>query len=726
MTIEQNLYPGGKRSEGKSWLRVLLGLGLLLPAVLCCISVLVLPTFGTVALSFFDVDMRTEPSPVGGDNYAQLFQDPRFSEALGFTLSSVAARVAVVAVVPLLLALAVNEFGRVVRIPVRLLFTIPLALFAPVVTALTWRLVLDPREGLVSTISRGLGLPPRPLLADPEVAKGVFLTVDGLTTFGLACGVGLILYLVALRGKGDQAPSWKAVRKPLIVSWVVVLLATIALAPQSFALGYVLTGGGPRGATTILGLYQFTENFQYFQLGLGAASNTVGLAVAILLGLGAGLIVVLTRLRLERVPGNKDVGLITRGGRRRVIAVLLLLVMVFIGCTGCLLSVLPRSWNVVASLGSPDAYAEALEGPISVPMGQAWINTVLPSLLVVFLVQMPITYIAALGIGALRPLGKRSELLLLLFSPWLFVTVGPSSPVFFLIARQLGLLNTAAALLLPSLLSVPVLFIMTLFFKGQEPGWRAALAKGQSSAKAFFSTLILPSLPLAILLACLSLLFSMQELLWPLLVAAAPERWTMVLVLSSLIQRGVPIPVLAASVVLFGLPVFLFFFLVFGLFQALYLDRLALVAEKPDEAEVLDEPSPPEVDAAGEVAVTEDSEPEGARKTVRLEMEEERKTVRLGPEGAKKTVRLEPEGERKDERKTVRLGMEEDRKTVVLEPEREPLGERKTVRLEMEEERKTVVLKPEEKPKDERKTVRLEMEDEGKTVRLGSEVDDES
>ncbi|MFL7794649.1 MAG: hypothetical protein AB8I69_21070 [Anaerolineae bacterium] len=698
--------------ESKSWPRVLLSLGLLLPAVVCCVSLLVLPTLGTIAQSLFDVDVMTAPSFVGGDNYAHLFQDRRFSEALGFTLSSVAVRVAVVAVVPLLLALAVNEFGRVVRIPVRLLFTIPLALFAPMITALTWRLALDPRGGLMSAVSRSLELPPQSWLRDSGVAKSVFLSADGLTTFGLACGVGLILYLAALRGSDKEAPSWKAVRKPLIVSWVVGLLATIALAPQSFVLSYVLTGGGPGGATTTLGFYQYIVTFQRFGFGIGAASNTVSLAVAILLGLGVGLIAVLTGLRLERVPKGKEVGLITRGGQRKVIAVLLLLVMVFIGCTGCLLSTLPRLWNVVDSFGSPDAYAEALQGPSPAPVGKAWANTVLPPLVMIYLFQIPIAYVAALGIGALRPLKERSEWLLLLFSPWLFVTVGQLSPVAFLILSRLGLMNTISAQLPPLLFSVPVLFILTLFFKGQEPRWRAALAEGQPSVKAFFSTLILPSLPLAVLLACGSLLISMQDLLWPLVNLVNPGRWTMPLVLAYM-SGAAPgaMPALMASIVLFGLPVFLFFFLIFGLFQAFYLDRLALVAGKRDDAEPLDEPSPPEVDAS------EVPKPEGARKTIRLEIEEERKTVRLEPEGAERTVRLGSEGAKE----TVRLEPEGEKKTVRLEPE----GAKKTVRLEPEE-AKTVRLRPEGEREGERKTVRLQMEDEGKTVRLGREEDDDA
>jgi ABC-type sugar transport system permease subunit len=668
-TISMNTV-NERASGGKSWLRVVIGLGLLLPALLCCVSVLVVPTGGTVALGFFDYDGLRPPAFVGGENYGRVFQDPRFFEALRFTLTSVAVRVAVVAVVPLLLALAVNEFGRVVRVPVRLLFTIPLALFAPAVTALAWGLALDPRGRFMITLLRGLSLPPRPLLADPDTARGAVLSIEGLSIFGLACGLGLILYLAALRGRGAEAPSWKAVRKPLIASWVMGLLATLALAPQSFALGFSLTRGGPANSTLTLALYQYIMSFAMLRLGGGAALSTPGLIVAALLGLGVGLIVVLTGLRLKRVSWGKETGLITRGGRRRVVAVLLLLVMVLVAGTGCLLSVLPRAWNAVASLGMPDAYADALKGPGPISIGRAWINTVLPPLLAIFLFQMPITYVAALGIGALRPLGKRSEWLLLLFSPWLFVTMGPQSPAAFLIVRQLNLLDTVVALLLPCLFSVPILFILTLFFKGQEPGWRVALAEGQSPVKAFFSALILPSLPLAVLLACGSLLVGMQDLLWQLLVSVSPDGWTMPLVLTSLRQSSVSMPILAASVVLFGLPTFLFFFLAFGLFQALYLDRLALVAGKPAGEEVPDGPSPPEIEAM-EAVVTKAPESEGAKKTVRLEPGDERATVHLEAEEERKTVRLEQE----EAKKTVRLEAEDA-------SEQKAVRERKTVRLE--------------------------------------------
>ena len=118
--------------------RRLLGFFLAGPATLIWILTLVLPTLQTILTS------RRNTSPLGGDrgsvgweNYSRLVDDPAFGRALGFTLALTLERVLIVALVPLVLALAVNEFGRRLRIPVRMLFTVPLALFAPVSGALT-------------------------------------------------------------------------------------------------------------------------------------------------------------------------------------------------------------------------------------------------------------------------------------------------------------------------------------------------------------------------------------------------------------------------------------------------------------------------------------------------------------------------------------------------------------------------------------------------------------
>lgn len=574
------------RSTGRAALRVVLGLALLAPAGLCWISGLVVPTIETVITSLQEASPLQDAQFVGLENYIRLSQDPLFSNALSFTLSLLMVRVLVVTVVPLLLAFAVNELGRTVRVLVRLLLTVPLALFAPVTTALAWTMVS------------------RQLLANPERVGVAFRLIDGLTTFGLACGVGLVVYLTALRGPGEDAPSWKKVWMPVAASWMAGLLATIALTLQSFTMSYVLTGGGPGSATTTFAVFQFMQAFQYMRFGTAATVATFTLIVLVLLGLAVGLIVVLTGLRLETVPWDKESRLFSGEGRPtqgRTVAIVLLAVMLLVSVGICSPSALPLPWSLSNSLkteaevaGSPsslfpsspslDAYAE-IGQVMRIPIGRVLINSILSSLLVLLL-QIPIAYLGALGIGAMRPFGRRSELLLLLFSPWLFVTTGPLSIAAFETARSVGLLNTRIGLAFPAVFSIPALFILTLFFKGQEPKWCATQAESKSGASAFFSKLILPSLPLVLLLACVSLLINLQSLLWPLIATANAENFTFNLALLFLRNSPIPSwPILAAGLTLFELPTFVFFFLAFGLFQTLYLDRLALVTSLSDVKE---------------------------------------------------------------------------------------------------------------------------------------------
>jgi ABC-type glycerol-3-phosphate transport system permease component len=383
------------------------------------------------------------------------------------------------------------------------------------------------------------------------------------------------------------------------------------------------------------------------------------------------------------------------------VAIVLCVVVLLVALSACTASSLPWLLSANTSLKSArevmdsalmlpssspslDAYGRLMD---QVPVGRIWLNTLVPPLISVLL-QVVTAYVGALGIGALRPLKRWSELLLLPFSPWLFVTTAPLSVTFFLVWKNSGLLDTMWGLIPPIVFSVPMLFILTMFFKGQVPKARAARSTGQAWGGAILKELVLPSLPLVVLLACLSLLFSMQDLMWQVVVARSPENSpaNVVMLRSAVVFAANDWPTVMAGVVLFGLPPFLLFFPVLGLLQALYLDRLALVGGKPDED--LDESAMP------------DSVPEErARETVRLEEETERKTVRLEEEGAKVTRRLEPEEpkvtkrlEPESERKTVRLGEEDTGKTARLEPE-EP---KVTRRLEPEEPKVTRRLEPEE------------------------------
>jgi hypothetical protein len=190
------------------------------------------------------------------------------------------------------------------------------------------------------------------------------------------------------------------------------------------------------------------------------------------------------------------------------------------------------------------------------------VNTWLPAFAGA-VVSVGVAYLGALGIGGLRPLGRRSEWLLLPFAPWLFAGSGPLSIANWNTERGLGLVNTFAALVPPLLVSVPALVVLTLLCKGLA-------ARGGD----LLSGVVLPSLPMAGILVLAITLLNANDLLWPLLAAHRTELATASSFLfqaageftAGPVDVGVATPL---AVIVLGLAAA-------AVAQVLYLDRLAL------------------------------------------------------------------------------------------------------------------------------------------------------
>jgi ABC-type sugar transport system permease subunit len=575
------------RPQRRNPLLAIVGLVLILPAVAAWLYSLVVPTWRTWQFSTHGGNLLRAGGNVGLANYRQVLNDAVFRQALRFTLSLTLERTLIVALAPLILALLVNAFGRAARIPLRLLFTIPLAAFGPVATALLWRLAFNPQFGLF----RGN----RNVLADPALAGAALRRVDMLATAVLACGAGLTIYLLALRGAGRDVPRASRVIPALLVTWLIALLATIALTLQTFTLSYTLTNGGPARRTATVVLYQYQVAFQELRGGLAGAIGGLLLLVTGVLGLCSIALIAGSGLRLEMTPAEKPVGLNGRGGQPLIAIVLVLAVLA--GVALLAYWAYPILWAGLLALKSradavnpasaffprhptTDAYNRLRQ---ALPRGQSLRNTLLPPLVAVLCIQLPISYLAAFGIGALRPLGRFSEWLLLPFSPWLFVTSAPLSVALFARYQDHGWLNRLASLAPPLLLNVPMLVVLTLGFKGFVTHWQTTRATGRTARPNFFVAVVLPSLPLAVIVAAVTVLLATQELLWPLVISNDRRFWTIPVALVALTQQFTTDPtLLAAGITYFGLLFFAVFFLIFGLFQIFYFDRLALVVGTGD------------------------------------------------------------------------------------------------------------------------------------------------
>jgi hypothetical protein len=337
-----------------------------------------------------------------------------------------------------------------------------------------------------------------------------------------------------------------------------------------------MTNFGPANTTlTPVGL-MFQHGFVRTDLGMGAAVSGVLLAILAVIGVGAVLIVILTRLRVSLLPfrrrefhAESAAAPPAPAGRNPAAIVVAVLALAAVLVAVVLTA---RPWFDALSGPAPDASS----GTADRTWSSAFVGAV---------VSVGVAYLAAVGISGLRPLGRFSEWLLLPFAPWLFVGVAPLSIEFFTSAAEQGQIDTAAALRPVILVSVASLMILAILCHGQSQRWRHQVAAGAPAGEAFVRTVLLPTLPLAGFLFVVTLLFNTQDLLWPLLVATSPENDTTVLSLfrahSEVTQSlggGVDFSVASATplvAVILGL-------LAVVAVQVLHLDRMVVATGKSD------------------------------------------------------------------------------------------------------------------------------------------------
>lgn len=540
------------------------GLLLVLPALLCGVLRLLAPTWQVLVYSLQRVNMLQADAAefIGFDNYRALFRNEAMQKSLGFTLVQAFLRLALVAALPLLFAWVAGRLARKGRLAVRILLSVPVALFMPLAIALLARAFFSP-----SAVS---GLPwGKSLLADPSSARGTLLALDGVYVLGAALGMGLLFYLPFWRKTPEPSSEGRRGLHPLLVVWLVGMLATFALTLPAFTLNYAATQGGPLYTTSNLALMIYRLSFARFQVGEGAAVAAIILVPTLLCGLLAGYLIVAGRLGFSLAPASS---LTDETDDDLPSSPALAVVLILLALGVCLFSAFLYGWGALQALeGAPVRLFE------QTPLLRALGNTLAP-IWAAAVGQALLAYLAAIGIGALRPLGRRSEWLLLPFSPWLFVTILPLSLPFFMQMQAARSMGTMLAQINPLLLNVPMLFMLTLFFKGQSARWRAALAENGGGVGAFMRHLILPSLPLLGLLILFSLFCEGQGLFWPLLVAQSPEQFPMSLyLLLNLGSRYATTPgVAVAGTLALALPHALFFLTGLALFQVFYLDRLTL------------------------------------------------------------------------------------------------------------------------------------------------------
>jgi len=258
----------------------------------------------TILYSFQKVNVAGFQGWVGFDNYVRMFGNPIFYTAWKNTLVYVLLSLIMGAMVPIVLALIINEmrglssfFQTIVYLPT----LIPIA-----VGLIVWRQIYAPTGGILNSLLKLVDIAPQLWLQDPHLAKPALIII--MTWVG--AGGATLLYLYALREippelfEAAELDGFTVFQRihyialPLLRSRIqIMLVLQIITVAQVFTEPFILTNGGPASSTTspVLEIY----NIAFTRTDFGLASAW-GVSMLVALSLFSILYVVFTREDLSK------------------------------------------------------------------------------------------------------------------------------------------------------------------------------------------------------------------------------------------------------------------------------------------------------------------------------------------------------------------------------------------------------------------------------------------
>lgn len=260
--------------------------GFVLPALVVIALFTIYPMLYALRISAFQY-VLTKPNShpfIGFKNFEDVVTSYYFKTALINTSVYTIASVSGVILFGLLVAFLLNSKIRFVN-ALKIIILLPWAIPA-VVAGLMWKWILNSDFGIFNAILYSLGAIDSyiPFLADPNLAKLSLILAhiwkEGpLAAIFLLAGLQLIpneYYEAAKIDGGSSLSVFRFITLPLLRPiLLVVLVYETMTAILTFDLVYVLTGGGPGDATSLISWFAYAEIFKSLNLGTGIALSII-------------------------------------------------------------------------------------------------------------------------------------------------------------------------------------------------------------------------------------------------------------------------------------------------------------------------------------------------------------------------------------------------------------------------------------------------------------------
>ncbi len=258
-----------------------------LPALILLVAFTHWPALTTLVDSLYTTPRGSRPAQfVGWDNYAALWSDPVFWQALQNNAVYALATIPASVILALLMALAVNEAlpGRPL---LRMAFFTP-TMLPMIAVANIWLFFLTPDYGLFDQMLGAFGGGRHNWLGDRDTALPAMIAV----AVWKEAGFFMIFYLAALQSMppdlkeaaalegASRANFFRRVTLPLLMPTTLFVLVNAVI--NAFRLVdhiVVMTRGGPDNATTLLLYYIYETGFRFWDTAMAATLTVVLLAI---------------------------------------------------------------------------------------------------------------------------------------------------------------------------------------------------------------------------------------------------------------------------------------------------------------------------------------------------------------------------------------------------------------------------------------------------------------
>lgn len=259
-----------------------------LPALLVVFSLIIYPLAYAIFISTQRTNLISEWEFVGLRYYLQLLNDPEFLNSLRISLVFAFFVVVGNFVVGLLLAVILNQKIKFVTF-FKIILMLPW-LLPEVVVALIWKWLFNPTYGLINYILNSIGI----IDSDVSWFDSSTSALAGVIFVATWKGYPIVMIMMLAGMKNipqeryeaaavDGASRLQQFRHITLPGLRPIFLVTLILETawwfKHFTIIWLMTSGGPAGATKVVSIDIYQQAFANFNFGLAAAESVIILSI---------------------------------------------------------------------------------------------------------------------------------------------------------------------------------------------------------------------------------------------------------------------------------------------------------------------------------------------------------------------------------------------------------------------------------------------------------------